>query len=207
MSSISRKSAGVLPTLAVTFTSPILQQHQVVPVHDLAAVVMAESLFDAVRAKATDTEDLVGSVIGDSAGDSSPIAIEDRHSLAALEGALHILHARRQQAAPGLTQDFCGAAVDYDASLHGQAREHPALAALHARDGGGKERADWLAGGEAHKHVGLPAGRDNSVGAATYCEAGGLELGGHPADAGAFESASGQRFDSGVDAVHALDQL
>ena len=103
--------------------------------HDLAAVVVAERLFDAVRAKAADAHDLFGSVVGDSAGDSSPIAIQNRYGLAALEGAPHVLDACRQQAAPGLPQDFRSAAVHYDAALYGEAGEHPALAALHACHG------------------------------------------------------------------------
>ena len=117
------------------------------------------------------------------------------------------MHARRQQAAPGLTQHFRGATVDDDAALHGKAGEHPALAAFHARDGGGKQCSDRLSGGEPDEHISLRAGGYDSIGPAAGREARGLELRGHAADAGALEDATRQRFDARVDAVDARDQL
>src|SRR3972149_478535 len=118
MNSIGWNSSGFIPILAVIFTSPILQHHQVVTVHDFAAVVAAERLLDAVRAQAADAHDLVGAVVRDAAGDAPPVAVDDGHGLAAQKGALHVLYARRQQAAPVIAQHLRRAAVHDDAPLH-----------------------------------------------------------------------------------------
>src|SRR3989304_2894520 len=92
-----------------------LQEHQVIAVHHFAAVVVAERRLDAVAAEAADTQDLLGAVVGDAAGDAAAVAV-------------------RQQAPSLLAQGLAGPRVDGDAPLEREPRDHPALAALHAVD-------------------------------------------------------------------------
>src|SRR3990172_7574411 len=134
-----------------------LQEHQVIAVHHFAAVVVAEGRLDAVAAEAADADDLLRAVVGDAAGDAAAVAVRDRYGVAALEAAGRVAHAGRQEAPALLAERLAGAGVDGDAPLEGEPRDHPALAALHAVDAGGEERAQRLAAGEPRGDVLLAA--------------------------------------------------
>src|SRR3972149_5006470 len=96
-----------------------LQEHQVIAVHDLAAVVVAERRLDAVAAEAADTRDLLRSVVGDAAGGAAAGA-------AALEAAGHVAHAGGQEAAALLAKGLAGAGVHGDAPFERKPCHHPA---------------------------------------------------------------------------------
>src|SRR3990172_3359197 len=179
-----------------------LQEHQVIAVHDLAAVVVAERRLDAVAAEAADANDLLRAVVGDTAGDAAAVAVRDRYRVAALEAAGHVVHAGRQEAPSLLAQGLAGAGVHGDAPLEGEPRDHPALAALHAVDARGEEGAERLPAHEPQEDVRLPPIGDDDVGAAGERELRRLELRGHPADAAAARIGR-PPLDPGVDALHA----
>src|SRR3990172_874335 len=125
-----------------------LQEHQVIAVHDLAAVVVAERCLDAVAAEAADTRDLLRAVVGDAAGDAAAVAVGDRDRVAALEAAGHAGHAGGQEAAALLAEGLAGAGIHGDAPLERKPGDHPALAALHAVYARGEEGAQRLAADE-----------------------------------------------------------
>src|SRR6185295_10551885 len=90
-----------------------LHEDEVVAVDDLAAVVVAEGLLDAVGAHALDAGDFVGAVVGDADGDAA-VRAGDGDGLAALEGALHVADAGGEEGGLALAEDFGGAFIDED---------------------------------------------------------------------------------------------
>src|SRR5690606_21119005 len=91
----------LLPALPCSSQAALVRQHQIVTMDHLIPAAITQNRFDVGGLAAGDRAALVGRIADDAAAELGAVASEHRDRIAALELALDVDDAGRQQAPPG----------------------------------------------------------------------------------------------------------
>src|SRR5207253_971265 len=123
-------------------TPSLLEQHEVVPVDDLVAHLIAQRRLDLARVAAFDLVELAGAVADEAARELASVEADALHARADAERAAHLAQPGRQEA-PSLRRDRAArAVVDDERAARLERVRDPALAARESIADRQEERAE-----------------------------------------------------------------